>query len=883
MDLLASDLSAITSDVNSPKYVGTLTEKLKQTIVQLLTDHPDHETVILDDDANSQKLCYLLELVLQHGLKERLLFGTIVFWQVVERLNECLPNINYLLNMVRDCSKNNTARGRIFIRASLNDGTFTDLITGLIWNSELLKSFYKDNALLRNEESINILLMLFEQLKGVKFSLFYKDNDLEKANYWEKIFKPESPYKVTVSQLQTASQIQVASSQPQPISSSSQINFSQVQSGSQTNSQPNSDQQLSPSNNSTLLTIGNNSLTESSIQLASLPSPSTSLTDTTAPNNSAPDEIEKLKPASSGSVPMEDFEGEDEIVAESVNRTNKSKQKRKKPNRSKIASIRDAEMAESNQQNDSGNKDLSPTGSDSTDKKDIEEQKEFGDNSRFSKPSDEPVNKLNQETFVSTSIPSDSINQRDAGKFTFDQSTVDNKEKATDLVEQVAAIVLDSETKQDLPKTVDSLEEILSNLVRIPKQETSLFKDPVLEESKQIQQNTEPDQTAFATTNGDVQINLEDLQFDEIEDKEFNIDRYNSTGSPNKSRANTISMASVNNNSTADKSRSLSLYSIQARADELPTWSETVALKESQIYKNSFRIIEDYDSAKRSLMSALSKSISNDSENSSVYRVQEPMQTIKSMARSFQYILRIPPKIGLNKYNNYCAGCGILLQKKTVFSKGLFSTALNCHYTGKYYCNDCHHGDKSVIPARVVQNCDKRAYPVCIESYGIILSNYNMPMIDLSLVNPTLYEWDNSLESVRNLRVQLGLLGEFIRTCRSSGKLIDMLDDRQYLLTSAHLYSLRDLVDTKQLLTFCTDINEKYTYHITQTCDTCQGKGFYCEICRSKELVFTFQLKQVAKCPTCKALFHKKCVPSLGSSGAFDCPKCQRIKKIKQK
>lgn len=39
----------------------------------------------------------------------------------------------------------------------------------------------------------------------------------------------------------------------------------------------------------------------------------------------------------------------------------------------------------------------------------------------------------------------------------------------------------------------------------------------------------------------------------------------------------------------------------------------------------------------------------------------------------------------------------------------------------------------------------------------------------------------------------------------------------------------------------------------------CKGKGYFCEICNSDDVIFSFQLAEVSKCKSCKALFHKQC------------------------
>lgn len=81
---------------------------------------------------------------------------------------------------------------------------------------------------------------------------------------------------------------------------------------------------------------------------------------------------------------------------------------------------------------------------------------------------------------------------------------------------------------------------------------------------------------------------------------------------------------------------------------------------------------------------------------------------------------------------------------------------------------------------------------------------------------------------------------QYIDTCRSQQMLLDLLSDRVYLLREIHVYSLRDLMDTKSMLQILYSIMEKYIEHITKNCETCRGKGHFCEICNTNDVTFFF-------------------------------------------
>lgn len=124
-------------------------------------------------------------------------------------------------------------------------------------------------------------------------------------------------------------------------------------------------------------------------------------------------------------------------------------------------------------------------------------------------------------------------------------------------------------------------------------------------------------------------------------------------------------------------------------------------------------------------------------------------------------------------------------------------------------------------------------------------------------------------------------MGEFIKTCRNSHNLLDQLGNRKYLLDSVHVFSTKDLIECKALMSFIMNIMEAYVIHITEKCETCKGKGFYCEICKSNELLFSFQIRKISKCPVCKALYHNSCVKKQGYS--WKCIKCSRRDQLNQR
>jgi len=244
-------------------------------------------------------------------------------------------------------------------------------------------------------------------------------------------------------------------------------------------------------------------------------------------------------------------------------------------------------------------------------------------------------------------------------------------------------------------------------------------------------------------------------------------------------------------------------------------------------------------------------------------------------ALPMHYILDVTRKV---QRNAKCPGCDAVL------SHGLFSTARLCSYFCAYYCGKCHVGDEAVIPARLVHQLDVKPYPVCSEARGHIHQYYRSPQLDMKALNPAAYRYSSTLEKAGKLRRQLKYLGDYVKTCRNKETLLNLMDGRQYMLDSLNVYSLRDLIDalSGSLLPFMYNIMEKFIAHVTKTCMTCKGKGFYCEFCNSGDLLFSWMVLRSSECtvcPHCKSLAHAKCY----KKGNGDCPKCKRIASLKMK
>jgi hypothetical protein len=221
-----------------------------------------------------------------------------------------------------------------------------------------------------------------------------------------------------------------------------------------------------------------------------------------------------------------------------------------------------------------------------------------------------------------------------------------------------------------------------------------------------------------------------------------------------------------------------------------------------------------------------------------------------------------------------CAECGQDLQKKGMLGK----EPPYCFYTANYYCNDCHKGRLSAIPARIISAWDFKEYPVCNWAKRYIDENFKNPILDFDKISVDVQKKILALTRVRAMREKLVLMGEYIQSCRNSSRLLNEVEGRTHLVWSTKQCSLEDLdwLRDGRLEKYISHVVDVYTVHII-TCEICKGKGFFCEICDSKQLLFLFQ-EGVIQCPKCKNVFHSNCFERVVA-----CPKCERVKRIRSR
>ncbi|XP_046405631.1 uncharacterized protein LOC124170748 isoform X2 [Ischnura elegans] len=231
---------------------------------------------------------------------------------------------------------------------------------------------------------------------------------------------------------------------------------------------------------------------------------------------------------------------------------------------------------------------------------------------------------------------------------------------------------------------------------------------------------------------------------------------------------------------------------------------------------------------------------------------------------------KIANEPGLDSQKYCCASCnhpiGISLGDAKV-----------CSFLGAYYCSECQLEDEMIIPARVVHNWDFKKYPVSRSAAAFLNEIQHQPLLDLKVLNPTLYNAVDDMARLQTMRIQLNLLRAYLFTCREP--IIEELQKRvwprSYLYEHVHLYSVLDLqqIPTGALAHFLQQVVTFARNHVL-SCWLCSQKAFICEMCKNPKVIYPFDTDSTYRCGHCNAVFHSSCLDS-----SRPCPKCDRRKR----
>ncbi|XP_053982017.1 run domain Beclin-1-interacting and cysteine-rich domain-containing protein isoform X2 [Hylaeus anthracinus] len=222
------------------------------------------------------------------------------------------------------------------------------------------------------------------------------------------------------------------------------------------------------------------------------------------------------------------------------------------------------------------------------------------------------------------------------------------------------------------------------------------------------------------------------------------------------------------------------------------------------------------------------------------------------------------------KQNYRCAGCGMKVAVKYA------NKFRYCEYLGRYFCTGCHTNQVTLIPGKVLSKWDFNRYHVSNFSYRLLDQMMSDPLFQVNDLNPLLYRRIKQLDKTRLLRTQLFFFKDFLFTCRFASSVQEVLKkEPNYIISDPHVYSIQDLIHVKYgiLPMRLQELVQMCNMHIIG-CELCHGRGFVCEICFSKDVIFPWELSKVHRCEMCGACFHNECKQNFNKA---DCPRCRRL------
>lgn len=239
------------------------------------------------------------------------------------------------------------------------------------------------------------------------------------------------------------------------------------------------------------------------------------------------------------------------------------------------------------------------------------------------------------------------------------------------------------------------------------------------------------------------------------------------------------------------------------------------------------------------------------------------------------YTNDICPTRGLSFQNYRCAECRAPIS----FKPGFCEPRL-CDYSGNYYCEMCHWNDTMVIPARVLHNWDFEPRKVCRAAKQYLKLMITKAAMQIQDVNPMLFSFVDEINEIKKLREEILIMKKYLLVCDDAmkQKFLLLLQDRQHFVENWDTYSMKDLLEIQSdvLLGKLVSIHAAWAQHIKTDCQKCQAKGFICELCDSREILFPFDNIAVV-CAKCSYVLHRHCFARRGA----ECPRCDRRNKRK--
>jgi hypothetical protein len=230
-------------------------------------------------------------------------------------------------------------------------------------------------------------------------------------------------------------------------------------------------------------------------------------------------------------------------------------------------------------------------------------------------------------------------------------------------------------------------------------------------------------------------------------------------------------------------------------------------------------------------------------------------------------IMKITPEIGLHAQGFACIDCDKRID---------LSTARLCYYDGRYYCFTCHTGSDLVpIPARVLRSWDFTPKPVSKSSLQKVCYLRTKPVLfNLFQINSTLYGFIDRLVEIKQLREQIQLMLKYLTVCGQPNKPHLSSVPKHFLdPTLLNYFTLNDLLDINHVYDLLSGLQTSLEQHIVKQCESCRGKGYYCELCKDPhDILYPFS-KNSSSCSKCHTVYHKNCFHRKKKN----CPRCERL------
>ncbi|XP_041856841.1 protein associated with UVRAG as autophagy enhancer isoform X2 [Melanotaenia boesemani] len=219
-----------------------------------------------------------------------------------------------------------------------------------------------------------------------------------------------------------------------------------------------------------------------------------------------------------------------------------------------------------------------------------------------------------------------------------------------------------------------------------------------------------------------------------------------------------------------------------------------------------------------------------------------------------------------------CAGCGTEVEPRYI------KKLRYCEYLGRYFCDCCHSGSEAVIPGRVLTCWDFSRYSVSDFSKQLLDSVWHQPLFNLTSVGKKLRSRVKELDKFSEMQEHLMGIKKLLKACRLSDRVLAELEQLPvHLMEQPLVFSMDDLLRIKkgQLVVQFRTVLQSAIHHI-EKCELCMARGFICEFCHERDIIFPFQKDICKRCVVCRACFHKNCFAEK------KCPKCARIQSRKK-